>query len=308
MAQPPRPSRDRPRLDDLPFTVSLRRVNLGVGLAAFSLPILVAGTGLFLQTCEQNWFLDSISHYFYAPLSGSLFIATLSVIGVLLAFFFNVPDGSGRELAVNQVEEYANFKWWEIWLTRFAGIAAFLIAFVPTARSGCVLQNDVMRAYLLIGDTPFYTDGGIETLEQAQVAFDFIAVTGWQVPFGLDLHAVGAAVMFATLGYFALFVFTRDQTRDHADTPGSAAADPERIRRKRLRNLIYRCCGVTIFAAILAIGGKFALCQGLGPCAIDDWNPTFIVETLALWAFALAWLVKGRFFPSLADPGPPGQV
>jgi cytochrome bd-type quinol oxidase subunit 2 len=66
---------------------------------------------------------------------------------------------------------------------------------------------------------------------------------------------------------------------------------------KAARRRIYRLCGWTIFLmAVLVIGASWFRLRGpAGPQAfISDWMLILWFEAIAIWAFAIAWLVKGR--------------
>ena len=90
------------------------------------------------------------------------------------------------------------------------------------------------------------------------------------------LHFVFAATLFVLLAYISYFRFTR---RD--DQPTEA---------KLVRNRVYRRCAVAML-----------VCIGLIPVVdltrldvrLTLVRPIFLLETLALWAFGLSWLVKG---------------
>lgn len=131
-----------------------------------------------------------------------------------------------------------------------------------------------------------------------------------------NLHNLGAVVMFSALGYFSLFVFTRKQDRAALrrdvmlleGTPGLWAAFRNFTFRKQVRNVIYVLAGITIFACILSLIVQ-SLFFGCRDEVVGDlcrrWNSgnaTLKVEWIALWAFALSWLVKGRVIPWLRDP------
>ena len=102
-------------------------------------------------------------------------------------------------------------------------------------------------------------------------------------PFKGELTAVGtvhnicAALLFATLAYFCIKLFTQ--------TNGNVT------RQKLKRNKVYRICGYTIVACIVLIG-----VAALPPVrAMADWlNPRFWLESIAIIAFGFAWLTKGE--------------
>jgi hypothetical protein len=95
------------------------------------------------------------------------------------------------------------------------------------------------------------------------------------------LHFTFAALLFLTLAYFCLCLFTMT-ARDRVLTP-----------QKKLRNLLYQICGCAILASIAAI---FAFWLMDRTYLIGALGAMFFFETTALVAFGIAWLVKGETF------------
>lgn len=90
-------------------------------------------------------------------------------------------------------------------------------------------------------------------------------------------HFVCAAGLFLVLSYFSLYLFTK------------SAGSP--TPRKRLRNRVYRTCGVIMLACILLVGVYYWRFTSTSVAAI---KPVFWLESLALWAFGVSWFVKGE--------------
>lgn len=92
------------------------------------------------------------------------------------------------------------------------------------------------------------------------------------------VHAVGAAVFFLCLALFCLVLL-----------PRSAVSNDGAPRRIRL----YRTCGAIIVAALVVIViWKFLPIEVI--FSLGRYRPIFWVESLAIWAFATAWMVRGR--------------
>lgn len=91
------------------------------------------------------------------------------------------------------------------------------------------------------------------------------------------LHTIFATALFLVLAYFSFCLFTR--------------SGPVQTEKKKIRNKVYRVCGVVIVACIVLIGvyGLFLRDTGLARL-----RPVFVLETVALWAFGLSWFVKGE--------------
>lgn len=100
------------------------------------------------------------------------------------------------------------------------------------------------------------------------------------------IHFISATLLFLALAYFSLFLFTK--------TDGSPT------QRKKVRNSVYRTCGVVMLACILLIG----LCYWLGFNFSESTilKPVFWLETFALWAFGFSWFVKGETFWKDLEP------
>ena len=99
--------------------------------------------------------------------------------------------------------------------------------------------------------------------------------------FRAGLHYVSAAIFLSCLAGMSLFLFTRSNKSPEKRTP-----------EKRIRNRIYRVCGVIMILAILGIlAGVFGW---IPDDAFDKYQLVFWFETIAIEAFGLSWLVKGE--------------
>lgn len=98
------------------------------------------------------------------------------------------------------------------------------------------------------------------------------------------VHLAFATTLFTLLGIFALVFFTKTN-------------DPNLMtQRKRRRNLVYRVCGSTIFAAIALV----IVTEIVRPPR--HWHAFLFLETTMVVAFGVSWLIKGGFLSLLADP------
>ncbi len=101
------------------------------------------------------------------------------------------------------------------------------------------------------------------------------------------VHLACACTLFVLLAFFSLFLFTKsDGSRPMSDL-------------KRRRNLVYRTCGVIIAAAIALV----VVSNLVKPPS--SLHALFWLETAAVMAFGVSWLVKGGFLGILADPPKP---
>ncbi len=280
-------------LDDLPFIISLRRVNKGVGYVALFLPVWLILVTIFTETC----FNASISHYYFSRIGGDLLVGSLSFIALLLAFFYSFPT--------DEVDGYRKHTKLDIWLAKIAGVSAFLIAFSPTTGSGCLYDGSEVARVFITGATGSEMFNNTVRDVTGTITYDFWASfsrfgSPENVPVILrSLHFGAAAVMFLILAYFSYFVFTRSNS-SASQMPGN---------RKGRRNMWYRGLGIAILLAVLAIGVKSAALEWLlspeRAAAVEAfWNSlrlTFVFESVALCSFGLSWMIKGRFIKAFED-------
>lgn len=92
-------------------------------------------------------------------------------------------------------------------------------------------------------------------------------------------HCISAFGFFGVLAFMSFFLFTK--------TTG------EMTKQKKIKNIIYRVCGIGMIASFLLMLLNFF-----------DWAPynlTWIVEAIALFFFGASWIVKSDAFPFLKD-------
>lgn len=248
--------------DDRRYRLDQQVLSFLVGVIALALPVaLIFGwrTGV-LGIAPATCFHDSISHFYYTQFLGDIFVAALTFIGAFLV-------------------AYRGESWKESRLATGAGIGAFGVALFPTTGRGCEEALFPGRALVDLGVSSKTEPATIEaaaTLGQFFELFPYVNV----------VHYACAAVLFSFIAFYTLFVFTRVVKDEHC-------AGNEMKASKALRNLIYRISGGLIVLSIVALLGKLV---------IGHWswwtenNLTFWFETLALWAFGLSWMVKGRFY------------
>lgn len=178
----------------------------------------------------------SLSASYHSP-ARDVFVGTLAVVGVLLMTYLAAQTDTI-----------------DFWLSLVAGMAALVVAYVPTARPG-----------LPAGAPPCGTappPAGCVAIQQALG------------------ETLAAAIHFTAAGVFVLalavlcFVFARRE-QVHADLPGTAR--------------FLRACGWTILAAI-----GWIVLGGIADLTIAGLTPLYVGEVVAVWAFGAAWLVKGR--------------
>jgi hypothetical protein len=223
------------------------------------------------QLLDGGTLPDSISAYYYSQSMHNVFVGFVIALGVLLIFYqYQTADD---------------------WVSTIAGLFAMGVALFPPLRDG------------------------VTNPDPWQSKVDFI-------------HHTCAGLFIACLGGMALFLFTRSaktktplavplaQTRtnlaDLAHRLGRTSIErqlrPAHKRyplditeRKHWRNQIYEGCGIVIALclALLVLTDRFH-----APLSLPIQPQVFWLETLALWAFAVAWIVKGELIVVDADKAP----
>jgi len=105
------------------------------------------------------------------------------------------------------------------------------------------------------------------------------------------IHNTSATIFFCTLTYICLFLFT------------NPAYSNSQFKEAKLRRLLIKTCGFMMLFSVLFIIAYFVFSlhkiEG-----IKNLRLVFYLEVTALVAFSFAWLIKGRFIPSLENNTP----
>ena len=100
-------------------------------------------------------------------------------------------------------------------------------------------------------------------------------------------HLFGSVTFLGSLAVLSIWSFTE------TDTPRK-----DWDATKRWSNRIYTTCGWTILAALFVAG----LVLGFHITAIGPFiQPIFWLESVAIWAFGISWLIKGKAIQGLAS-------
>jgi hypothetical protein len=96
------------------------------------------------------------------------------------------------------------------------------------------------------------------------------------------LHTFFGGLFFSTLAFYSLYHFPRGSKllRFHS--------------RTEQRDSIYRATGLTILGCMVAMGMHLFLAPPGPKAFFNRYHFTFWMEWIAVWAFAPAWLTKGR--------------
>lgn len=111
---------------------------------------------------------------------------------------------------------------------------------------------------------------------KCKLSTDFVGF--FQVPEDVSqtVHCVSAAVFFCLLAFNALFLFTKH--------------DGEMTEKKKVRNILYRICGIGMTISIILLVVPFSF-----PAKV------WWLEMSALTFFSMSWLIKSGAFPFLND-------
>jgi preprotein translocase subunit SecG len=101
-----------------------------------------------------------------------------------------------------------------------------------------------------------------------------------------SMHFIFAALLFATLIIFSLYLFRK--------TKKTVKPTPEKIKRNR----IYFCCGIIM---IVCIVGMFVCYIALNSFT-RKYNIIFWGETIALVSFGFSWLTKAEWLYLVDEP------
>ena len=97
------------------------------------------------------------------------------------------------------------------------------------------------------------------------------------------IHSVAGGVFFLTLAFYSLYHFPRSTARPSESEPHAWE-----------RNAVYRISGLVILTSMLLMGSYLFVFPPRWKQAANQWNFLFFMESIATWAFAAAWLTKGR--------------
>jgi hypothetical protein len=180
----------------------------------------------------------------------------------------------------------------EVFVGTLSAISVFLWSYEGYRLRPGEWLSDLMAAR--IASLGALTVALVPTLPVTPVACTFSqCVIGFSL--ASTLHWLGAAAFFGALALFCLVLFVRG---DHPDAEKTAS------------NAIYRTCGWIILAAVVLIG-LILLSPAPVKTTLTPLRPVFWLETIATFAFATSWMVKGDAMQPVVralaqtDAGPP---
>lgn len=229
-----------------------------VGWIGSLLPIALIVGGLLSVTASLP---ESMSGYYYTQMR-NVFVGALCALGIFLV-------------------GYAGYDDLDRWITNVAGVGAIGVAFLPTKPPACAVGSRICSP---------------PSVAHLSVSQQFVG----------DVHLFFAAVTFIALGVMALRFAKSEETPAgqvnivwlRHELGFAKPRDDRRSRRKRIRNIVYRVCGITILSCVVLAGLSHVVPMPVG----TRWPLLFSFEALAVFAFGLSWFVKGQtLLPVLKD-------
>lgn len=144
----------------------------------------------------------------------------------------------------------------DFYLSSAAGLFALLLVLFPTSNITTCGDTEKMYSITVLRTTDY---------NKFRIAF----------------HYISAGIFLLCLAMMSIFLFTKSNT-----------APDQRPRNKKYRNRIYRICGVLMVLALVTVFLGFL--NVIPKDIYDRMRLTFWMETVAIEAFGLSWLVKGE--------------
>jgi len=162
---------------------------------------------------------------------------------------------------------YTNMR--DLFVGILSGVALFLISYRGYEKIDAIVANlsGIFALGMIFFPTAMYSDKAV------RVGMFFIADN-----ISETIHLTFGALFFLALSFNSLFLFTRRH-------PGVMGKEKQR------RNTIYRSCGTVMILSIVCITMYTLFLRRTSVAAI---YPVLILESVALLAFGISWLVKGN--------------
>lgn len=237
------------------FTISYLYLRRIVGILGILLPVVLILGSMAFGGC--TWFQDSISDYHNTGMR-NVFVGLLSAISLFLF-------------------AYSGYDKLDYWMAKAVGVLGFMVAVFPDGLDDnecTIFPNQIIPPWM-----------------------EYV-------------HLFSAAAFFLILAYFSIFLFTKsqkDNDEESAKKDSVAKLAVQSIKtfikkqkvkekvspEKAKRNRIYRRCGYTMLICLALILVIFAFDDFAKK--IEVACPVLVLETIALWAFGISWLIKGQF-------------
>jgi hypothetical protein len=236
-----------------------------IGTIPLLLPVLVVAVTALIGAEQQA----SISAYYYVPFASTIFEGLLFFTGL---FMF----------------AYRGHTIFDKWLAKTGGLFAIGVALFPTKAADWQDTNEILRIFAHpIGKSA--VDPSNSKSESADI-FNSLNEKWSSALDGVvhDLHVGSAIVFLSILALFCLISFRRNNGEGVCPQPdGTVLLTPA----KRARNAVYLACGGVIVLCLLGLWLVYKKDQRILILGMDLF---FWLEAIALYAFGIRWLIKGR--------------
>jgi hypothetical protein len=194
----------------------------------------------------------------------------IGILGISLPFVVVIGGFTQGDAALHwSISDYYYTNMRDLYVGILSGVALFLISY---------------RGYEPIDDFVAIMSGvfalGVIAFPTALSSGSVVRVGLFQIPDNVSavIHLIFGTLFFLALSFDSLFLFTRRH-------PGVMG------REKKRRNVIYRSCGIVMIVAIVGISACTLFLQ---ESPVTEWHPVLILESIALFAFGISWMVKGN--------------
>ncbi|MDE0292479.1 MAG: hypothetical protein OXK19_08280 [Candidatus Dadabacteria bacterium] len=244
------------RRDEQRMVLSHLTMRRAVGTLGVLLPFMLI-VGSIINRCPLRL---SISSFYYAPMPiNGLFIGVLCAIGVFLICYKGHKARPGERVSDDQAA-YA------------AGVGVILLAIFPMC------------------------------CDSVYCSFRFSAETLSTV-----VHYFGAVLFFASIYFMVLYKFTKTYNKEERERYECGKCNICNLNHewKNSCDKVYEACAYTILICLALLILNFLLTDILKkeyfPRLIDclvnlkeNYSSIFWVESVAVWAFGIAWFIKGE--------------
>jgi hypothetical protein len=274
-----------------------RTLRLFIGAIALAFPAMVAALTGKITT--------SISASYHEPAARNVFVGFLFILGALLISYkghrLPVSDSTGGKLWVRIRRDQ------EDWISALGGIAAIFTAMFPTACDGCSLDTiariHTIGAFVLFAPVVYFSlIAFLRSLNKKLQAYEELRqiqnVIGNE---NSNLFRKVFAFLFSEILLFRKIVAEVSQNYDkqYSGQYVKSSVSYRQEKRKFLldaygqkirRGFVYVICGSVI--AVVLLG--FVPTALVMPDLVTGSEFTFIVETISLWFFGVAWMTAGH--------------
>jgi hypothetical protein len=289
-----------------------RTLRLIIGALAFAFPsTVIALTGGKITT--------SISASYHEGETRDVFVGFLFIIGALLIAYKGHLQGRAKRKSENLWDWILSFKWVKVYqediISMIGGLAAIFTALHPTACDGCPMNAQARihtTGALLLFSTVIYFSlvaflrSVNKKLVRSNPVFRKLAHTIRSIKSLRDVRSSRELryLLFPTISIFFSIASQISTSYDKNDSSEIALALPPEVKvkpnkltymwvaygKKLSRGIVYLVCG-SLITVTLVVFIFFVLTM---PDVVAHSITTFIVETISLVFFGIAWMTASQ--------------